>query len=99
MSRVYKITHCVDSANGIAFGGGGGGGTRGKTNGARGIPGSGSPPSRGDVVRAANIVTSGACTYTKNPVVCGAAAITNTVDAVVNHNWGQWLLWYIKIEL
>jgi len=26
MSRVYKITHCVDSANGIAFGGGGGGG-------------------------------------------------------------------------
>jgi len=39
MSRVYKITNCVDSANGIAFGGGGGGGgggTRGKRNGARG---------------------------------------------------------------
>jgi len=29
MSRVYKITNCVDSANGIAFGGGGGGGGRG----------------------------------------------------------------------
>jgi len=26
MSRVYKIINCVDSANGIAFGGGGGGG-------------------------------------------------------------------------
>lgn len=26
MSKVYKICNCVESANGIAFGGGGGGG-------------------------------------------------------------------------
>jgi hypothetical protein len=40
-----------------------------------------------NIVRASSIISGGTCGITKNPAICGASAIINTADQIINHNW------------
>ncbi|MCZ2721369.1 hypothetical protein O1D97_06825 [Marinomonas sp. 15G1-11] len=40
-----------------------------------------------NIVRASSIISGSACGITKNPTICGASAVINTADQIINHKW------------